>query len=554
MFRSFFPAPKLFFSAAAIWVAFVMAVWFAFGAQLEPFLNVGNLLGFPPDGPDAPFLSAGKIWLYEYVILTGYLFCVPWYFYGDNRRWLNWSTFGSVTIIEVVYFNVQINAYINDWYGGFYNLIQQALTAPNTVTLDEYFSFIWTVALILIVSIIILVLNAFFSAHYLFRWRRAMTFYYMANWKSVRHVEGAAQRIQEDTKDFSSIVESLGLDLIDSVMTLLVFLPLLWGLSTNITELPWIGPVNGGMVWVALVSAIFGTVLLASVGVRLPGLAFHNQRVEASFRKELVYGEDYDDHARPLTVRDFFKNVQRNYFRLYFNYTYFNVARYAYLQAATFLPYIALAPSIVAASITFGLFQQILQAFGQVHSSFRFLVSSWTSIINLISVYKRLVGFEANMPPERIYANDYDDPRYLESWDKVSDPPRQTTPVEFQWALIRPPAAGQDSDGAISIWYDLQDKQTFPGSRTRETSFPYREELAEQVRRAMQTAKEGGVVEAYLEYFQQPERVKLDIAGPGAAGEIDVSHGRAEAPDTRIRPISMNFPAFDTSTTLEEGE
>jgi len=201
------------------------------------------------------------------------------------------------------------------------------------------------------------------------------------------------------------------------VMTLLVFLPILWGLSLRITELPWIGHVDGSLVWVALISAAFGTALLWAVGLKLPGLTFQNQRVEAAFRKELVYGEDHPDRATPPTVRELFKNVQRNYFRLYFHYLYFNVARYAYLQFSVFFPYIAMAPSIVAATITFGVFQQVLQAFGQVSDSFRFLVNSWTSIIRLMSVHARLRAFEEHIPPDAIPAVDYDDPRYLATAD-----------------------------------------------------------------------------------------------------------------------------------------
>ena len=40
---------------------------------------------------------------------------------------------------------------------------------------------------------------------------------------------------------------------------------------------------------------------------------------------------------------------------------------------------------------------QILRAFGQVASSFQFLVNSWTTIIDLISIYKRLQAFEASI-------------------------------------------------------------------------------------------------------------------------------------------------------------
>ena len=158
----------------------------------------------------------------------------------------------------------------------------------------------------------------------------------------------------------------------------------------------------------------FGTFLFAVVGVRLPGLNFANQRVEAAFRKELVYGEDEAGRAQPVTVRELFKNVQRNYFRIYFHYTYFNVARYAYLNASQFFPYIAVGPAVVTGVITLGIFQQIFQAFGQVSDSFRFLMNSWTTIINLISIYQRLRGFERQIPPDAlVMANDYDDPRYL---------------------------------------------------------------------------------------------------------------------------------------------
>jgi len=167
-------------------------------------------------------------------------------------------------------------------------------------------------------------------------------------------------------------------------------------------------------VWLALLQAVFGTLLFAVAGVRLPGLNFANQRVEAAYRKELVYGEDDAGRAQPVTVRELFKNVQRNYFRIYFHYTYFNVARYVFINASQFFPYLAMGPSIVAGALTFGLFQQILSAFGQVADSFSFLMNSWTTIINLISIYQRLRGFERQIPPSsKIFANDYNDPRYL---------------------------------------------------------------------------------------------------------------------------------------------
>ena len=42
-----------------------------------------------------------------------------------------------------------------------------------------------------------------------------------------------------------------------------------------------------------------GTGALALIGIRLPGIEFFNQRVEAAYRKELVYGEDNGARAQP---------------------------------------------------------------------------------------------------------------------------------------------------------------------------------------------------------------------------------------------------------------
>ena len=207
----------------------------------------------------------------------------------------------------------------------------------------------------------------------------------------------ASQRIQEDTQKFSQTVEGLGASLVQALMTLIAFLPILWGLSSYVKELPLVGPVPQALVFVAVLWAAIGTAALAGAGVRLPGLEFRNQRVEAAYRKELVLGEDDAARARPPTLQELFRDVRANYFRLYANFLYFNVVRYAYLQTSVLIPYIALAPSIVAGGLTLGVMQQVIRAFGRVEDSFQYLVRSWTTIVSLISVYKRLRGFEATL-------------------------------------------------------------------------------------------------------------------------------------------------------------
>jgi peptide/bleomycin uptake transporter len=203
-------------------------------------------------------------------------------------------------------------------------------------------------------------------------------------------------------------MEGLGVAFVDSIMTLIAFLPVLAALSVHVETLPILGAIPYPLVTLSIVWSIFGTLILLFAGIKLPGLEFRNQRVEAAFRKELVLGEDNEDSAQPIALRDLFSNVRRNYFRIYLHYTYFNLFRYMYIQADNVIAYVFLIPTIVSGRITLGIMNQILRAFGQVASSFQFLVSSWTTIIELISIYKRLKAFEAAINDEPLPKIDQD--------------------------------------------------------------------------------------------------------------------------------------------------
>ena len=314
-----------------------------------------------------------------------------------NRRWFLWSILGTALILFATWYKVMLDVQINEWFGGFYNLIQKALATPGSVALDEYFGYLLTFGHVAGTFVLIAVALDWFIKHYIFRWRTAMNDFYMAHWEHLRHIEGASQRVQEDTMRFARIMESLGVSFMRSVLTLLAFLPILWALSSHVKELPWVGEVSHALVYVAILFALAGTVLMAVVGIRLPGLEFHNQRVEAAYRKELVHGEDDVSRAAPPTVAQLFGDVRQNYFRLFFHYLYFDIAKWSYLQFSVLVPYLALGPTLVTGAITLGTMQQIIRAFGKVQESFQYLVTSWSTIVELMSVYKRLRAFESRI-------------------------------------------------------------------------------------------------------------------------------------------------------------
>ncbi len=420
MFKSFFPNPKLFFISVVIYAAVCSFVWYSFNA------HIGAVLGFDLTSSEpviglGHFLTDSFLLFYIYYVACCALFAAFWFRLAPHP-WQWWSIVGSMLILFSTYYSVQVSVAINNWRRPFFDLVQNALggsasqggdnievtKSAEAISTDSagLYDLILVFAEIAFLFVFVFVVTRFFVSHFIFRWRTAMNDYYTAQWERVRKIEGASQRIQEDTMRFAEIMEGLGVSIVDAVMTLFAFLPVLWALSEYVKELPLVGEIAHPLFVASLVWSVFGTGLLAIVGIKLPGLFFKNQRVEAAFRKELVYGEDDDSRAQPMTLKELFANVRKNYFKIYFHYMYFNVARGMYIQADNIFVYVLLIPTIAAGAITFGILQQILTAFSQVSNSFQYLVNSWTTIVELLSIYKRLSSFEAAIANQPLPAID----------------------------------------------------------------------------------------------------------------------------------------------------
>jgi peptide/bleomycin uptake transporter len=314
-------------------------------------------------------------------------------FYTE-KKWLLWSWIGSAIILSSLWVQVQIDVKINEWFGQFYDMIQKALGEPNAITITEYWASLGSFIYLAAIYVAIAVAISFFTAHFLFRWRTAMVEWYHSVYDKARTIEGAAQRVQEDTIKFSRIMESLGTSFIESIMVLVQFVPILLGLSIGIPVF-FFGDWQYGLVTGALVWSIGGTLFLVGLGwlLRLVGVEYDLQKKEAAYRKILVIAED-DETIRPKTINELFQDVRGIHFKSYIRYLYFNVGRVAYLQANVLSAYVFLATAIVAGAVTLGVMQQIIRAFGRVEGSMQYLLKAWPTIIELASVYKRLREFE----------------------------------------------------------------------------------------------------------------------------------------------------------------
>ncbi len=318
-----------------------------------------------------------------------------------QRKWFLWAWIGSAIILSSLWVQVKIDVEINEWFGQFYDMIQKALATPNAITIGEYWASLLSFITLAGIYVALAVAISYFTAHFLFRWRTAMVEWYHSVYDKARKIEGAAQRVQEDTVKFSRIMESLGTSLIEAIMILVQFIPILFGLSLGI-PIFFFGDWQYGLITGALIWTLGGTIFLIGLGwiLRLVGVEYDLQKQEAAYRKILVIAED-DGNVRPKKIEEFFDDVRKIHFKSYLRYLYFNIGRMAYLQANVLSAYVFLAPAIVAGVVTLGVMQQIIRAFGRVEGSMQYLLKAWPTIIELASVYKRLREFEAKLPKEK---------------------------------------------------------------------------------------------------------------------------------------------------------
>ncbi len=370
-----------------------------------------------------------------------------------NKKWALWAWGGVTFLLISLYAQVHMTVMINEWYGGFYDMLQKAEEHDVQEFWASLKEFMW----IALPYVGLATVTGLFTRIYSLRWREAMTQDYIPRWLNVKEeIEGSSQRIQEDAYRFARIVETLGLQIVRALMTLVAFLPVLWQLSDGV-DIEIIRDTPGSLVWTALIVSLGGMAISWVVGMKLPGLEYNNQRVEAAFRKELVLGEDNkEDYCAVSTLSALFKDIRHNYQRLFLHYGYFDVWVNLYDQFMMIVPYMIMGPGLFTGAITLGIMVQVSNAFSKVHNSFALFIHNWTTITELRSIWKRLHEFE-----------DMLDEANLKSEQKeLPSPPKQVEHCKYFEVLgVKPDA----SDEEIKKAYHTLVKRWHPDKFAKES-------------------------------------------------------------------------------------
>ena len=316
---------------------------------------------------------------------------------------------GLVLLAVVVGLNlavVAVNVWLNNWNRIFYNTLEQR-DFPGFKTA------LWQFCAIAAVFIVVAVLKQFATMRLQMRWRTWMTGRFLDRWMAHQayyrieqggRADNPDQRISEDIRSLTSDSLTLSLGLLNSVVTLLSFIAILWTLSGPLSFVlsGHAITIPGYMVWVALVYAVAGSWSTHKVGKPLIGLYFRQEQTEAGFRYGLVRLREnaegvalyHGEGSEKTQLRDRFELIRENWHGLVKYMRRLVFVNSGYGQAAIVFPLIVAAPRYFSGKLTLGGLMQINSAFGQVQGALSWFVDSYSSLVNWQASANRLIDLE----------------------------------------------------------------------------------------------------------------------------------------------------------------
>jgi putative ATP-binding cassette transporter len=355
----------------------------------------------------SPLAAAGL----RQVLRDAWQMTYPYWFSED--RWAARGLLFAVVALNLG--TVYINVLINKWNNTFYDALQDK---DYSVFLHQLIRFSWLAGLFIVFAVYQSYLNQMLQI----RWRRWLTEYYLRGWLTdgayyrIQLAAGEAdnpdQRVAEDVPQFIASTLNLGIGGMSSVVSLISFVAILWGLSGTLTIPGLALHVPGYLVWAALLYAFAGTWLTDWIGRPLVRLNFDQQRYEADFRFNLVrfrenaegvalYRGEADEFR---TFRERFASIVSNWWGIMRQQKRLTWLTAGYGQAAIIFPLIVVAPRFFRGQILLGGLMQTASAFGQVQDSLSFIVSSYTDIASWRAVVERLAGFQSALKLAHIQA------------------------------------------------------------------------------------------------------------------------------------------------------
>ncbi|KTC65027.1 ABC transporter (plasmid) [Legionella adelaidensis] len=217
-------------------------------------------------------------------------------------------------------------------------------------------------------------------------------------------IDHPEQRIQEDIKVFTEKSITLSLDLLNSVLTLVLFTGSLWvvGGSLSFVVLGASITIPGYMVWSAILFAAGSSFITSLIGRRLPELNKKEESLEADIRKDLfILDKDSENIAQERGGMYYLRKLLRKFGELYNNWSQKIVIQLSlsafkgvYQQVAIIFPYLMAAPAYFAGLLPFAQIMQISYSFSYIQSALSWFINSYEDLAIYKISTKRIMELE----------------------------------------------------------------------------------------------------------------------------------------------------------------
>lgn len=342
-------------------------------------------------------------------------------------------------VLHIAYRNL-VRVRVNSWYERFYTTVQVSgaeLASGDSDTQSEVWDLLVEFVWIVTPNVLVHPLNRALQGAWTLDWRLVLVKSYLSKWKISSNqpvVEGAAQRVHEDARLFTSGIGGIVSSVLDAIITLFAFTPVLYDLGGRIT-LPGHGPGDLRQSWL-VTTVVLGAAVCTGVTVLLArglvAIEIEVQQVEATLRTLLVHAETSpgwileqlqetpDPPQREVApsaldayiLQPFFRtmsSLRATIHRLLSTTLRMNVFLSLFHEAATLAPYFVAAPLLFAdpaTRITLGTLVQLSNVTDRVLGALSVFADNSESIIAFVSVVRRLREFEVSQSArERLLTN-----------------------------------------------------------------------------------------------------------------------------------------------------
>ncbi|KAF7455838.1 peptide antibiotic transporter SbmA [Cryptosporidium felis] len=303
-----------------------------------------------------------------------------------------------ILLLGMMWFETGLNIKMTKIFGKFNQRISDCESKRSDCTMNEMIKFAMENFVVNFIVISCLrCLTSYLVNTFVFYWRQALSEYYLKSWNLINGVEGASQRIQEDTARWAKQIRLATFEVVSSAMTFFKIIPELLSVSSSIPELFILGRMKHGILLPPFM--VFGIqfIILALSSYRLPFLHFENQKLEARYRKVLALNEDAEESVDAKELHEVYQGLTRNYYSTFKCAFFFHYLYVSTNEIAFFLGNIFLWPSFFHGSMTMEIYYTVQRFMGDMLFVFMVIQERWRGFTEIMSVYRRLIVFEAEI-------------------------------------------------------------------------------------------------------------------------------------------------------------